>query len=345
MKTNLAYIDDVMDRAIETEHAAPALLAAERADATKKARKIIGGFRVHDGAAERKALDDMVAKRRAIIEKFRADRTAIRDKLAGLGVTPLAVCPVGAWHKICRDAGLFVLAPDKNGMVGISSKAFDDYNEKQIDKQVGQDWTAYLNRLFPDGRSPASSSLRATLILPDPPADVAEVLCKVQALTLTVAAVGDAIKFAEKPSELAKKSKVNPKDLWAQEQGYEDYADWLKRDPIIFTEHETAAAVIAQFGDFPIEKAAVDAVVASDALLSVKPKAIEELPVTSGLADMAGLYYQQMRREMEAAMYGNVGDDIRRQQQREIEMRQREAMMRAVAAQPRLYDSRNLTGI
>ena len=91
MKTNFAYIDDVMDRAVEAEHGAPKIPANDREAATKQARKVIGGFRVHDEAAERKALDGLIAKRRSIIEQFRKDRTAIREKLSALGVTALAV--------------------------------------------------------------------------------------------------------------------------------------------------------------------------------------------------------------------------------------------------------------
>ncbi|MDB5584860.1 MAG: hypothetical protein JWR80_10036 [Bradyrhizobium sp.] len=279
MKTNFAYIDDVMDRAIDAEHAAPNIPDADRADATKKAKKLIGGFRVHDHDAERKSLDDLIAKRRAGIEKFRADRDTIRDQLAAVGVTPLAVCPTGAWHKICLDAGLFILSPDSQNRVGISRKAFEGYTgksaERNLDSYALAHWPEMLKLMFPEGRS-LSDGVKATLILPDPPADVAETLCKAQRFTLTVAAVGDAIRFAEKPSELMKAANTNPKDLWAQEQGYEDYADWIKRDPIIFTEHESATAIIAQFGDFPIEQEVVDAVVKADGLLPKKPQIVTD---------------------------------------------------------------------
>jgi len=260
MQTNLAYIGDALDRAIEADHASPKIPKSDREAAEKKGRKVIGGFRVRDEGAERKALDDIIAKRRAAIEQFRGDRTKLREKLSGLGITPLTICPVSAWFAICKDAGLFVLAPDAQARVGYSPAGFKDYvgvSDSGIEKQAKADWPAFLRRMFPEGRCLPTSSAKATLILPDPPADVSSVLCKAQSLSLKVAAVAEAVNFAEKPSEIAKTANVNPKDLWAQQQGYADYADWLKRDPIIFTEQDTAVAVIAQFGDFPIEKEVV----------------------------------------------------------------------------------------
>lgn len=314
MQTSLAYIDDVMDRAVAAEAKTPTIAEKDRTAANKKAKKVIGGFRVHDEGAERKALDDAIAARRGKIDQFRNDRVAVRATLSQLGVKPLAVCPTGAWFNICRETGLFILSPDKDARVGISRNAFKDYNEKKIDEQVAQDWGAYLKRLFPDLRCLPSSDLKATLILPDPPADVADVLCKVQALKLTVAAVGDAIRLAEKPSELRSKANTNPKDLWAQAQGYEDYADWIKRDPIIFTEHGAATAIVAQFGDFPIEKQVVDAAVASDALLIDKPSAVQEMvdlatfdgPDSAWHTSMLQQMHIEQRRamEMQRAMMG-----------------------------------------
>lgn len=274
MKASLAYIDDVMDRAILAEYAAPTIPANDREKATKGAKKLIGGFRVHDHEAERKALDEIIGKRRESIEIFRRDRALVREKLNGLGITPLAICPSGAWYKVLRDAGLFVLSPDSKNRVYLGRDAFEDYSkcygkaaEKQIDKFAETNWADWLKKIMPEGRS-LGAGVSATLILPDPPEDVAETLCKAQGLTLSVAAVAEAVSFAEKPSELLKAANSNPKDIWAREQGYEDYQDWLKRDPIVFNDHGTASAIIAQFGDFPIEQEIVDAAVKSDTLLA-----------------------------------------------------------------------------
>lgn len=340
MKTNFAYIDDVMDRAITAEFDQPKIPEADRATANKQAKKLIGGFRVHDHDAERKSLDGMIAKRRAGIEKFRADRSAIRDRLAAVGVTPLAVCPTGAWFKICRDAGLFVLTPDNQNRIHVSRKAFEGYTgksaEKNIDKYAETHWPEMISLMFPEGRS-LGEGVKATLILPDPPADVAETLVKAQAFTLTVAAVADAIRLAEKPSDLMKAANTNPKDLWAQEQGYADYADWVKRDPIIFTEHESATAILAQFGEFPIEQKVVDAIVASDTLLADKPNLGRETVSTSPFADISDVYqrtiYEQMR---------SLEIDEGTAQRRQLEML-RHAREHAMMQSP-LYNSSIWTG-
>lgn len=311
MKTNLAYIDDVMERAIAAEAVAPTIPQADKDAATKRGRKIIGGFRVHDGAAEARALDEIIWKRKAAIEKFRTDRAAIRDQLSKLGVTPLAICPTGAWYKICRDAKLYILSPNAEGQVFISRGAFNGYAENSIDRQASKNWTDFLDHLFPDGRS-LNDGHRATLILPDPPEDVADILCKAQSLTLIVAAVGEAIRFAEKPSELMKSS-AHPKDAWAREQGYEDYQDWLKRDPIVFAEHESATAIIAQFGEFPIEQDVVDAAIKADTLLTDKPSSTEYLLAFSAVSTggMIEAYYRHMQ-SLIADQHRNALDEATR---------------------------------
>lgn len=338
MKTSLAYIDDVMDRAIEAEHGTPTIPKKDQDGAAKRGRKIIGGFRVRDEAAERAALDGMIAKRRDVIQQFRIDRTTIRDTLSKLGITPLAVCPTGAWYKICRETGLIVLAPDAQGRVRINPKFAKDFANKSAERAAAfadgaarTDWPGMLKRMFPDGIEVASSHVKATIILPDPPTDVADVLCKAQTLKLTVAAVPEAIRMAEKASELMKVANQNPKDLWAQEQGYEDYADWLKRDPIIFTEHGTATAIIAQFGDFPIEKDIVDSATKADDLISDRPRPLEQAGVM--MSSHGNIFWSDP---------SELYRDAMTQQRLMIEQQE---MMRAMSAQSsRSIDSRRWTG-
>lgn len=300
MKSNLAYIDEVMERAIDQEAQAPTTPDWAKSNAVKSAKKIIGGFRVYDEMAERHALDAAIEARKRIVEQFIKDRAEIREKLNKVGVTPLACCPVVAWHKICQQTELFMLSPDnESGRVCyMGGDLKQHYSEKYIDKDAPKDWKLFLKRIFPDYRQPAREIRGqyypfATLILPDPPKEVADILCKAQRFDLKVAAVAEAIRFAEKPSEMMR-SAVNPRDRWAQEQGYANYADWIKRDPIIYTEHGSAAAIIAQFGDFPIEKAVVDAAVSSDSLLPDKITAPEV--TTRGLTTISphDLYHQAM---------------------------------------------------
>lgn len=299
MKTNLAYIDETIDREMERRHAgAPALLAdTDRKSAAKTAIRVVAGFEVYDEQRERDALDEMIAKRRAVIDTFRADRTRARVRLGELGVTPLAIIPLSAWEAICDQVGLFRLSPDKQGRVGIKSGAFNGYmietkqtkhgmfsntfearsykvsevSEFEIEAHARKDWAAFLKTMFgglvaPDGASVA-------LVLPTPPAGVADILLKASSkeyLGLKVAAVAEAISFRETPAQILR-SETAKREAEARRQ------ERFDADPIIFYEEGTAAAIIAQFGDFPIEQQVVDAVVASDKLIAEKPKVIEDL--------------------------------------------------------------------
>lgn len=304
--TSLAYINDTMNGAVIEQLRSPTLDDTDRAEIATKGRKLIGGFRVHDGAAEKKALDDLIEARRKTFVQFRKDRAALYKSLKALGVTALAYCPTGAWYSICKEANLIVLSPDKDGRVGIDSKWADGVkNAAATDTWPVKD---LLRKMFPDGVSLSSSTHRATIILPDPPADVAETLVKAQSLKLTTAAVPEAIRFVEKPSDLVK-ANAHPKDAWAQAQGYEDYQDWLKRDPIVFTEHGTATAVIAQFGDFPIEKQVVDAAVSVKTLLSKKPTTDDSISMIqwSSADAMTATMMRQIMEQEHRAMMGTYG--------------------------------------
>lgn len=112
-------------------------------------------------------------------------------------------------------------------------------------------WKRQLRDLLTDGPDLEESELRARVILPSPPAETAAVLLKARMLNLKVAAVADAIGFAEMPGS-----------MFARE-----YNRRLKTDPIVYHEHGTAVAIIAQFGDFPIEERVVNEVVNSEHLI------------------------------------------------------------------------------
>lgn len=268
--SSLAYIDDTLDRAIQRD---PQPTKSDRDKAARSAVKVVAGFHIKDEVAERAALDKLIAGRKALIERFVADRSAVRGKLADLGITPLAVVPTGAWNAICKQAGLFVLWTDAAGKVPIARDAMRGWGtEREFIYACKNNWVSILDRLFPNktvtpnDRNPA----RATLVMPQPPADVAAVLLKAFNLSLKVAAVADAIAFKETPEQLYRA------EVARQEQEAR-YREGLRNDPIVFHEHGTAAAIIAQFGDFPIEKQVVDAVAASDDLIPEKPSAVESI--------------------------------------------------------------------
>src|SRR5271155_5860490 len=233
MKTSFDYIDDVVEQSTKVE---PKLSDKERGDAEKTAKKIIGGFRVKDDKAEKDALDAMVTRKRSGVSMFLQHRTMAKDDLAKVGIKPMAVVPTTSWKRICLDTGLYILVPNAQGQIAYDATSVQALagSIRNIDKKAKEDWKWFLNAMFPDRTSlDLSAYYKATLILPDPPEDVAAILCKAQKISLKVAAVAEAISFVETPSEIVKRSSVTAKDLWAQARGYADHADWVKRDPIV----------------------------------------------------------------------------------------------------------------
>src|SRR3989338_1893449 len=99
-------------------------------------------------------------------------------------------------------------------------------------------WSQQLADLFPEGTSLSASEVSAQLVLPDPPADVQALLLKARSFRLRVAAVADAISFKETP------------DLFL----FRELDRRMVNDPIVYIEQDNAVAIIAQFGDFPIEQ-------------------------------------------------------------------------------------------
>lgn len=133
-----------------------------------------------------------------------------------------------------------------------------NFRQNAIRQFTNRPHAEILKDLFPDGMNPKPAKEgvgKTTLILPTPPEDVARILIKAREFSLQVAAVPDAISFAESPEQIIRK-----------EIGKREEARRLERllaDPIIYLEYGNAVAVIAQFGDFPIEQSIVNEVVNS----------------------------------------------------------------------------------
>lgn len=126
-----------------------------------------------------------------------------------------------------------------------------------------------LQVYFPGGVSPKNSKALATLVLPQPPQDVAETLVRAESLKLMVAAVGEAIAFEETPSQIIGRERERLAELRRAQLAEEKRAERerIALDPIIYHEHGSAVAVIAQFGEFPVEQCVVDEIVNSEQLL------------------------------------------------------------------------------
>jgi len=141
----------------------------------------------------------------------------------------------------------------------------------QIRRFCKQPWEQVLKGFFPNGAS-ESGNLQARVVLPEPPAEVLAKLVKAKGLKLKVAAVAEAIAFADAPGKILRREhdrvvEQREHDRPKGYRGYASYEEWREKCPIVYHEHGSAVAVIAQFGDFPVEQRVVDEVVNSEYLV------------------------------------------------------------------------------
>jgi hypothetical protein len=297
MQSSLAYIDKAGERQIaKRQEGASAVSEKTRADLRKQATKPIAGFDIYDEEEEKRLLDAQIAKQRAALDAFVKDRGEIRDKLERAGIIPLAVVPRAAWQALCVKGGLFLLNPDSSGRVRINTRSFDGLGAgsrkaswagptiipDEAEELARKDWTGWLKRLFPDNTDASNGGAYATLVLPIPPADVMQTLLKASrgGFAMKTAAVPEAISFKETIPQLR-----NMETARREEEARRLEA--ARRDPIIYTEHGTATAVLAQFGDFPIEQELVDAVVEADDFIPEEPTEVQYL---TGATTLTGVY-------------------------------------------------------
>ncbi|MBI4088872.1 hypothetical protein HY415_02145 [Candidatus Kaiserbacteria bacterium] len=111
---------------------------------------------------------------------------------------------------------------------------------------------SWVRRVY--GIELVSASVRITL--PEPPDDVQKTLIAAErgGATLRLAVVGDAISLREDPFDAL---------MAYQKRQLEEEAHIRALDPIVYTVEGAAVAVIAQYGDFPIEQEVVNEVVNS----------------------------------------------------------------------------------
>lgn len=264
-------IEEMLEKALSRK---PEPTKAQQDEAKAKSKSVVAGFPVFDPDKEREHLDKLIATRQKAIEEFITDRKHVRGKLELLGIKPLAIVPTKAWVRLCGDAGLICFQPDSSGKVAINRNAIRRYSSaKTVEAAANADYVRFVRTLLASERNPAATEwiVYPTVILPTPPQEIVDILVKARGLSpLKTAAVPEAIRFAETPTEIYNYAATDPKDIWARQQGYADYKDWVKRDPIVYHEHGTATAIIAQFGDFPIEKKVVEIVMDSDDLVPEK---------------------------------------------------------------------------
>lgn len=114
MTHQLAYLDQAVARAIETQRQDPKQFVD-----TGKAKKIrVAGIEVfEEEPAEARALR---------LESFVADAHDLRTRLLEASVTHIAILPTTAWDAIAEEAGLFRFCPDQGGAVQASSAVVND---------------------------------------------------------------------------------------------------------------------------------------------------------------------------------------------------------------------------
>ena len=103
--TNLAYIDEHVDRMLEAEVQSPTPHAAEIDRASKP--RIIAGFKVQDEKLAQSILEEGRQMRRQVVEKYRAKKSEILELCSDAGIKPLAVLPTTMFSLMCKQSGLY----------------------------------------------------------------------------------------------------------------------------------------------------------------------------------------------------------------------------------------------
>lgn len=274
MRTDLATIDRHFVEATERQYDDPVATKADYARANKVASKTIAGFDVVDEGAREKLLADARAENKKTVGLYRQNRKKLINKLADLGVTALASLPTPAWRSICRQSGLFIIDTPSGQVVLSMTEAFKPLiaaaagnNKKQVTWQVRNyldttPWEDVLTGFSDNGvfsnRPRQGYTADTKIVLPEAPADVQSILIKVSELNPKTAAVSDAIGFTDPLDKMIA-------SRWGQVIEAERIAA-LRRaaDPIVFVEEADVTAIVAQFGDFPIEQEIVEKVAAAD---------------------------------------------------------------------------------
>ncbi len=117
--------------------------------------------------------------------------------------------------------------------------------------------TEALKVLLPNGTSPSLPDRWVHLVLPVAPAEVQNIVSKARGMDLRVAAAPEAIDFRETPSQIF--SRIEAENA--------ERRRLLRADPIIYTVVGSAAVILAQYGEFPVEQMIVDRVMNSEHLL------------------------------------------------------------------------------
>ncbi len=155
-----------------------------------------------------------------------------------VAMTTLAGMGVAHFIMIVCDGEVYIIV--HNWLAKLCSRIYNIMPRKWV-------W----RRLFPG--MTGGTDRASQIILPTPPAEIAAILERARSLQLQVAVVPEAFDIQDRPSDLFAR-RIN-KD--SEIRRLRAFADRFA-DPIIYTERHGMVAVIAQFGDFVIERETVE---------------------------------------------------------------------------------------
>ncbi len=144
---------------------------------------------------------------------------------------------------------------------------------KKVKNFTMQPWPYIVKILFPGGGSIAGNcKTHVTFVIPPAPENIKEVLYKARSFSLCVAMMPEAISFLEPLEDvlLQGSGSQGPGDmdtLLKRVEEEESRQEKNTRGQIIYIEHGSAIALLAQFGDFPLEKETIERILRSDALI------------------------------------------------------------------------------
>jgi hypothetical protein len=178
-----------------------------------------------------------------------------------------AIITIG-WHpvllSIVTAVVCFFVTGGIFGSLGIDQSATEAKYLRTLVDQYTEEGTLF-EIIWPGYCEPSASTNRdfdilLKISLPTPPDDVQETLLKAErgGLELKLAVVGEAIALRENVADVL---------LKRQRQIQEEIERSAKLDPIVYIRHNTAIAIIDQYGDFPIEKAVMLKVINSEHLV------------------------------------------------------------------------------
>lgn len=276
MTEQLAYLDDVMEKAVARLDDPSQPLPPGLVDMTA-IEDVIAGFAIKNKAKLKEAEAAARATRKIQIESYREHRAKLHKKLSLVHVRPHATMPGMAWERLWRASGLFRVPANRLLRINLSSIA--GYVGARLDAIRGVSRTILVResievylaetpyaeffRQLMDFSSGTSQWYRGTTVtLPEPPQDVVEILVATKGMYPQTVAVPEAFLLAPSPQQLLTEAFREQFHRETTERAARAY----RHDPIVYVREGPAVAIVAQFGDFPIEKAMMDRIAGEDLL-------------------------------------------------------------------------------